>query len=49
MNAAVLHGLDAGGDFDELARCGFRVGEGRSAVSFMQGSGGAQFERGRLG
>ena len=28
MDAAVLDGFDAGGELDELARCGFRVGEG---------------------
>src|SRR5262249_5166452 len=28
MDAAVLDGFDAGGQFDELARCGFRIGEG---------------------
>jgi hypothetical protein len=27
MNAAVLHGLDAAGDLDQLACSGFRVGE----------------------
>ncbi|MGY8684442.1 hypothetical protein Q2941_42835, partial [Bradyrhizobium sp. UFLA05-153] len=27
-DASVLHGLDASGDLDELARCGFRVGVG---------------------
>ena len=35
VDAAVLHSLDADGEFDQLTGCGFRLGKGRSAVSFM--------------
>ncbi|MGY8662709.1 hypothetical protein Q3C01_10105 [Bradyrhizobium sp. UFLA05-109] len=35
VDPAVLNDFDAGGELDELARCGFRVSEGTFGVSFM--------------
>ncbi len=38
MYAAVLDGFDAGGELDELARCGFRVREGTFGGELQAGA-----------
>jgi hypothetical protein len=47
IDAAGHRRLNAGDELDQLARCGFRVGVGTSAVSFMRQFGGGRCGRGR--